>query len=206
MNIHRRIKERRVKLGLSMEALANLAGASAWQTVQQWEKEEDKGGTAPKRERLKKVAVALETTPEYLLFGASPEAPTEIGERQSAGSGIARVLIPTGSDDGEMRLANVALPDDRWFLYRIEDDTMAPRYTSGDYALVEPGIEPEIEDDVLVRFVDGKMAIMRLLSRRGGIRLGLWADQTVRAHAEDEIVWMYYVSGFVPGRKVTITE
>lgn len=205
MNIHRRIKEQRTKLGLTMEAVGELVGV-VWQTVQQWEKEDGGGGTAPKRERLKRVAAALKTTPEYLLFGTSPGAPAEIGERKPAGSGIARVLPPTGSDDGEMRLANVDLPDDRWFLYRIADGNMAPRYILGDYALVEPSVEPEIEDDVLVRFADGKMAVMRLLSRRGGIRLGLWADQSTGTYAEDEITWMYYVSGFVPARKVRIGD
>lgn len=206
MNIHRRIKERREKLGLSMQAVADAAGVSAWQTVQQWEKEEGEGGTAPKRERLKRVAAVLETTPEYLMFGPSTAAPVEAGERKSIGSGTARILIPTASDDGEMRTANVELPADRWFLYRVEDGSMAPRYMPGDYALVEPGVEPEIEDDVLVRFTDGRMAVMRLLSRRGGIRLGLWADQAVRSHAEDEITWMHYVSGFVPARKVRLSE
>lgn len=75
MNIHRRIRERREALGLSMQALAKLVQVRAWQTVQQWEKED--GGTAPKRERLAAVAVALQTTPEYLLFGdVSAQPPT----------------------------------------------------------------------------------------------------------------------------------
>jgi transcriptional regulator with XRE-family HTH domain len=67
MNIHQRIKQRREALGLSMQALAELVGVKAWQTIQQWEKEVD--GTAPKRNRLAAVASALQTTPEYLLFG-----------------------------------------------------------------------------------------------------------------------------------------
>src|SRR3546814_444922 len=66
MSIHQRIKERRLKLGLTMKDLAKASGASSWQTVQQWEKED---GTAPKRLRLEKVAEALQTTPEYLLSG-----------------------------------------------------------------------------------------------------------------------------------------
>lgn len=50
-----------------MQALADLVGVTAWQTVQQWERE---GGTAPKRERLGAVAQALQTTPEDLLLGS----------------------------------------------------------------------------------------------------------------------------------------
>lgn len=66
MNIHRRIRELREAKGLSMQALAKLVGVRAWQTIQQWEKED---GTAPKRDRLAAVAEALGTTQEYLLFG-----------------------------------------------------------------------------------------------------------------------------------------
>jgi transcriptional regulator with XRE-family HTH domain len=66
MNIHQRIRRRREQLGLSMQALAERIPVRAWQTIQQWEKE---GGTAPKRERLKAVAKALQTTEKWLMFG-----------------------------------------------------------------------------------------------------------------------------------------
>lgn len=79
MNIHRRIKERREALGLSMETLAAKVGVKAWQTVQQWEKED--GGTAPKRDRLAAVAAALETTPEWLMFG--PAAENDVGKKDT---------------------------------------------------------------------------------------------------------------------------
>lgn len=51
---------------MSMKDLAEKVGVSAWQTVQQWEKD---GGTAPKRSRLNAVADALKTTPTYLTSG-----------------------------------------------------------------------------------------------------------------------------------------
>lgn len=76
MNIHQRIKQRRQDLGYASHlAFAQAVGVS-WQTVQQWEKE---GGTAPNRSRIGKVAAALETTPEWLLYGTQSErneAPT----------------------------------------------------------------------------------------------------------------------------------
>lgn len=76
MNIHQRIKERRLALGLkSHGALAELVGVS-WQTVQLWEKE---GGTAPKRTRLEKVAKVLGVSTTWLLNGSDnfPEKSTD---------------------------------------------------------------------------------------------------------------------------------
>lgn len=68
MSIHARIKHRRLALGIgSHRALADMVGVS-WQTVQLWEKE---GGTAPNRNRIAKVAAALETTTEWLQGGNS---------------------------------------------------------------------------------------------------------------------------------------
>ena len=60
-----------------MKDLAAQVGVSAWQTVQQWEKE---GGTAPKRDRLKIVADALKTTPEYLTYGAVAAEVSALGD------------------------------------------------------------------------------------------------------------------------------
>ncbi|SIT28219.1 Phage repressor protein C, contains Cro/C1-type HTH and peptisase s24 domains [Achromobacter sp. MFA1 R4] len=87
--IHKRIKDLREKLGLSMEQLAERVPVS-WQTVQQWEN----GKTAPKRARLEAVAKALNTTSEYLAVGAAKHlgadefvAVRHLGVRLSAGHG-----------------------------------------------------------------------------------------------------------------------
>lgn len=81
MNIHTRIKQRRQDLGYaSHQAFAQEVGVS-WQTVQQWEKE---GGTAPNRSRIGRVAKALKTTPEWLLYGgnSSERVESQTAERQ----------------------------------------------------------------------------------------------------------------------------
>lgn len=66
MSIHQRIRERRIALGMgSHKALADLLDVS-WQTVQLWEKE---GGTAPNRNRIKRVAEVLGVTPNWLQHG-----------------------------------------------------------------------------------------------------------------------------------------
>lgn len=55
-----------ITFSITMQALAKLIPIRAWQTIQQWERED---GTAPKRERLKAVAEALQTSEGWLLFG-----------------------------------------------------------------------------------------------------------------------------------------
>lgn len=199
MNIHRRIRERRTELGLSMEALAALVGVRAWQTVQQWERED--GGTAPKRERLQQVAKALRTTPEYLLFGS----PAPLPEHQAADTGFAAPIrrmevMASGADRGWTVDIAALSPDS--FLFLVPNDAMAPRYFRGDYAIVEPQVAPEVEDDVLVGLTNGQVALMRLLSRRAGLKLGTWANSATTTYAEPEIAWMHCVSGFVPARRI----
>lgn len=75
MSFHTRIKNRRIALFPSQEAFAHELEMSygikvKWQSVQQWEKD---GGTAPNRSRMPAVAAALNTTPEWLLYGTGDE-------------------------------------------------------------------------------------------------------------------------------------
>lgn len=70
MDIHTRIKERRIELKMLQKELARNVGVSQ-QTVQKWELPEPLGGTAPKRFRIKKVADQLKVTEEWLLTGNS---------------------------------------------------------------------------------------------------------------------------------------
>jgi transcriptional regulator with XRE-family HTH domain len=85
MSIHQRIKQKRLERGYkSQQALAEAVGV-VWQTVQQWE---DEDGTAPNRNRIKKVAEVLGTTPEWLMTGAgddnAPAGQEGRSERQSS--------------------------------------------------------------------------------------------------------------------------
>jgi transcriptional regulator with XRE-family HTH domain len=75
-NIHTRIKQRRLELGLSREELGDQCGVS-YQTVGKWETEDAGGGTAPQRARLKIVAARLKTTEAWLLTGNSDTVQAE---------------------------------------------------------------------------------------------------------------------------------
>lgn len=106
---------------------------------------------------------------------------------------------PVGITD---EYAEVMSPDPHAFLAEVWGDSMVPRYNPGEFFLVEPGTEPEIEDDVLVRLEDGQTLLKRLLSRRGGYRLGSYNTDEVLFVAQDKITWMYYVAHPVPRRRI----
>lgn len=98
--------------------------------------------------------------------------------------------------------AEVVSTDPHAFIVRVVGTSMIPKYTPRDYALVEPGTEPDLEDDVLVRLTNGQTMIKRLLSRRGHIRLGSYNDPEVLVCDKEEVTWMYYVAYPVPARKI----
>lgn len=106
---------------------------------------------------------------------------------------------PVGASD---KYAEVASDDQHAFIVCVRGDSMIPRYQPGEYALIEPATQPDIEDDVLVRLATGETMIKRLLSRRSGIRLGSYNTTEVMTYREEEIVWIYYVSHPIPARKI----
>jgi phage repressor protein C with HTH and peptisase S24 domain len=95
MDIHKRIKALRLNLGLTQTALGNLVDVK-YQAVQQWEK----GKTAPERKLVEKLAKALNTTPEYLLFGTlnEPEGEQSTDRNVDGGPESEKVLkvVPLG--------------------------------------------------------------------------------------------------------------
>lgn len=106
---------------------------------------------------------------------------------------------PVGATD---QYAEIASPDPHAFLVPVVGHSMSPRFNPGEFALVEPGTEAEIEDDVLVRLMTGETLIKRLLSRRQGIRLGSYNDPEVLTYMPEELCWMYYIAHPVPARKI----
>ena len=100
------------------------------------------------------------------------------------------------------RYGLVASTDPHAFLTEISEESMIPKYTPGDFALVEPGTEPEIEDDVLVRLIGGETMLKRLLSRRGAYRFGSYNSTAVLHFPFDQVDWVYYVAHPVPRRKI----
>lgn len=106
---------------------------------------------------------------------------------------------PVGATE---EFADVSTTDPHAFACRVVGDSMVPRYMPGEFALVEPSTTPELEDDVLVRLQTGETMLKRLLSRRGGVRLGSYNTTEVMSFREEEITWMYYVAHPIPVRRI----
>ncbi|MDH0520843.1 LexA family transcriptional regulator [Achromobacter xylosoxidans] len=170
--IHKRIKDLREKLELSMEQLAERVGVS-WQTVQQWEN----GRTAPKRARLEAVAKALHTTPEYLAVGpvVDPDADEFVAVRRldvrlSAGHG--EIVL---SEDEMSRLsfrvdflrAAGASPQ-QTVSVSVKGDSMEPLIPDGATILVNRGATSIINGKIYAFRRDGELLVKRLYKGNGG--------------------------------------
>ncbi|MCM0866715.1 helix-turn-helix domain-containing protein, partial [Klebsiella pneumoniae] len=67
-----RIRSRRVQLDITQQTLAKRLGVSRV-SVTKWES----GTTKPDGENLHQLAVALQTTPEWILYGRGEETPDD---------------------------------------------------------------------------------------------------------------------------------
>ena len=106
---------------------------------------------------------------------------------------------PVGATDS---CAEIATSDPHAFLVEVDGSSMVPRYNPGEFALVEPGTEPDLEDDVLVRLATGQTMIKRLLSRRAGWRFGSYNAAETLHFEVVEVTWVYYIAHPVPRRKI----
>jgi phage repressor protein C with HTH and peptisase S24 domain len=104
--------------------------------------------------------------------------------------------------NGHDEYAEVYSGDKLAFATKVEGNSMYPKYVHGDYALVEPGTDPELEDEVLLKLKSGEVMLKRLMSRRGGVHLASFNESQTYIFQPDEILWMYYVAYPIPLRKI----
>ncbi len=119
----------------------------------------ERGEYMPPQPIVEKLAAALQSSPEYLLFGRSPQRP-QIPLIGALGPGG---LVAARRDSHPL----VALRSEQLLAVQIEDDSMAPPYRPGWMALVlaqETG-RPEqfLGRDVLAELADGRLFLRRLL-------------------------------------------
>ena len=210
MNVGENIRKRRKAMGWKILELANRADSDVGNISRL-----ERGKQGYSDEILTRIAKALECSVADLFIDADTKAdkPADAMRVSTArkvwvignGSGGLPDRVwtdsgyPAGSSD---RYAEERTDDKHAFIVRVHGDSMSPRYMPGEYVLIEPSVAPEMEDEVLVRLATGETMIKRLLSRRGGIKLGSYSTNETMTFSEDEITWMYYVSNRVPAHKI----
>lgn len=195
--------------------MARYVGVSP-QAVQKW----IAGSSEPRGKNLRKAAEFLGVTPAELQYateaekvsgmpaGAFPVNQSRYRQIPVYGKAMGGFPERIWDEDGHYpagfsdQFAEVASSDPNAFLVPVEGVSMIPRFNPGEFAMVEPGTEPELEDDVLVRLGDGRTMIKKLLSRRGVVRLGSYNSPEIISSPPEHIVWMYYVAHPVPARKI----
>jgi phage repressor protein C with HTH and peptisase S24 domain len=209
-----RIEEVRKERGLSKTDIWKGAGLSSG-AYSHWMN----GGTLL-GENLIKVAQILNVNPVWLETGRGQKEPglqniagyQEVNKNNLhpvpvVGRGMGGLPDRMFTDEGRPTnghddYADVYSTDPSAFLVKVEGNSMWPKYSQGDYALIEPGTEPEIEDDVLLRTNKGEVMLKRLLSKRSGYLFGSYNESDTYSFDMQDIVWMYYVAYPVPAKKI----
>lgn len=170
-----RMKELRLARGLSQIELARRIGRHQT-AIGPYERDE----YAPPRAIVERLAEALETTPEFLVFGRQPgQAGLQVIGQIGPGGVLAREESTRGP-----RIA--ALATARLAAVLVEDDTMAPVLRSGQIALVAAAAEANADRllgrEVLAELEDGRALLRRLLpaAELGAYDLAAHAAPTLR--------------------------
>ena len=151
----RRLRALRLTLGMSQVELARRIGRHQT-AIGPYERDEYE----PPRDVVEKLALVLETSPEYLYFGRSPQqiALPVVGRIGRAGL----LEAAERADDGAGAAARPAARG-----YRLRDDSMAPVFRPGQLALSLAGAGEEpaalLGRDVLAELADGRVLLRRLM-------------------------------------------
>jgi transcriptional regulator with XRE-family HTH domain len=151
----RRLRALRMTMDMSQVELARRVGRHQT-AIGPYERDEYE----PPRDVVEKLAHVLETSPEYLYFGRSP---------QQSALQVAGRLGPAGLLEAQPEdlLELVMLRDDQMRGYRVLDDSMAPVFRPRQIVLVlataaeAPG--QLLGRDALVELADGRCLLRRLM-------------------------------------------
>jgi transcriptional regulator with XRE-family HTH domain len=154
LTLGRRLRALRLALDMSQVELARRVGRHQT-AIGPYERDEYE----PPREVVEKLALVLETSPEYLYFGRSP---TQVALSVVGSIGRAGLLEPAP----EPMLELVRLRDRQLVGYRVLDDSMAPVFRPRQIVLALATAEDEpdaiIGRDALVEIADGRTLLRRL--------------------------------------------
>jgi phage repressor protein C with HTH and peptisase S24 domain len=138
---------------------------------------------------------------DLVPIGAQMRQIAVVGTAQLGDGGLwVELEYPVGQGDG-----TVPFPtrDPNAYAVRCRGDSMSPRLQHGEFAVVEPSVDPAAGDEVLVKSHDGRVLVKRLKYVRDG-RVHLEsvnaADHPPIVIELTEVAAMHYVAGFVKSR------
>ena len=170
-----RIKEIRKLRGMTQSALASSLGVTQ-QAVGKWEK----GASAPDPQTVAALSEKLGVSADYLL--GCDEAPKAAINRQTAFHVPQEHMIPVigtvragygalaFTEDYGYEPANVKDPDSYFYLI-VKGDSMEPRISDGDYALVHRQPTLENGDLGVVVFGEGEGTLKKYVERGNSVVL-----------------------------------
>jgi transcriptional regulator with XRE-family HTH domain len=194
------IKLHRERLGLTQDELGQRVGISR-QAVQQWEANK----TGPQRKVVPKLAVALGIDVAVLnpLLGATVEIALLPGEHHAVPHYVlAELSLLTIDVAGQFLWPKVAstvpVSEDLATAkaVTITDDLMAPDYSPGDLILIDHSVDPQTNDDIVIRVQDGP-ALLRRYVDRGRNRAGMKVFDLVTPNAESATITLSEADKFV---------
>ena len=166
MDFADRMLKRMKDLGLNQADVAKLAKVSRG-NVNHWTQGQGANG-----DNLIRLAIALRTTPAWLVEGKGPEESDEILEL-----GTSRVPLISWVQAGEAvevfdpyakgSAAEWIIPagdvGPRAFALRVKGDSMEPLIPEGSIVIVDPDVQPENGSIVVARFEDAMEATLKRL-------------------------------------------
>lgn len=169
--IGQRLKRLRTAKGLSQAKLAKEAGLGSPGAIGNIE-----AGTRGYGESIVDIARVLETTPDYLrlqsdelgdMAQTKPMAGLPlVGEVKGGEDGYLEELqYPVGHGEGVIEYPT---SDPHAYALRVRGDSMFPRYRAGEFVIVEPSIEPQTGDDVVVLCTNGRKLLKVMNWKRDG--------------------------------------
>jgi repressor LexA len=141
-----RLKISRKRLGLTQQGLAKMAGYSL-SAVGNWESQQN----VPSPSKLGHLSGKLGVSIDYLL-GYDDTPPSNIGGRGKK-AGIRQVPIVSWAQAGDLvayadmdaawhEFTATTCRDENSFAVTIAGDSMEPKYSAGDIAILMPNVEP----------------------------------------------------------------
>lgn len=176
MDMGEKIKFLRIENDMTLEELGNKVGVGK-STVRKWET----GMIANmKRDKILKVAEALNTSPAYLMGWDNNVRPIENGTKEKSKGVSINVLgrvaagIPIEAIEDIIDTEQISEDLDAtgdFFALKIHGDSMEPKFSEGDVVIVRQQEDAESGDIVIATVNGDEATCKRLRKLRDGIEL-----------------------------------